>query len=154
MMFFICDQNPKKAVNYLFKNSNKSFCLTQLRELCQLICSTGISSVYKKRPQAMEIQAWILKYPNWTLQFLKSLFTKVKKECNLSEGFVQKINSVLKDLKKYASEVVEREPSYIIFRYNKEYASVNLPNNSRMLLGNAVTEYKKYLSWKGLKSDF
>ena len=37
----------------------------QLIELGQLICSVGISDVYKPIRQGKEIQKWIKKYPEW-----------------------------------------------------------------------------------------
>lgn len=54
MMLLILDKNPILAANLV--PSKLKF--KQLLELSQLICSAGISGVYKKIPQGKEIQNW------------------------------------------------------------------------------------------------
>lgn len=34
-----------------------------------------------------------------------------------------------------------------IFRYNKNYKSI-FPSDAEIMVGNAITEYEKYLEWK------
>jgi len=151
-MLIICSREPSEAVQYLIDNTDKKFCITQLRELCQLISSAGISQAYKKRPQAKEIQKWIQKYPIWILTFLRCLYRYCREECNLSPDFIQKIEQVQRDLKSYCSGKEVKSPNRIVWRYYKEYQS-DYVTNSLTLIDIGIEEYKKYLVWKGYKSE-
>ena len=150
MMFIICNKDSVKAAKYLIENTNKKFCLAQLRELCQLICSAGISEVYKKKPQAKEIQAWIKEYPIWTFMFLRVLLSWCKENCKITEDFLGIATKVLEDIKEYSSGKALKSPAKAVFRYKKEYRTETIfSTNDLICIENAVEEYKKYLIWKG-----
>ena len=72
MMLLILDENPILAANLV--PSKLKF--KQLLELSQLICSAGISDVYKKILQGKEIQNWILENPAWVYRYFDTLLDR------------------------------------------------------------------------------
>ena len=153
MMLIICDKSPDKAVDWLVENTSKSFVFKQTLELAQLICSCGLSNVYKKLNQAKELKEWIKYYNIWTQNYFYKLVDWCENNINLSE-------KTIKDWHKIRADIIINGdyrikflyPKTAIWRYSKEYES-KYPTNSELPIDVAVEEYKKYLDWKFKKED-
>ena len=57
MMFIITDVDAVQAAKNLINQAPKTFVAKQLLELSQLICSAGISDVFKAIPRGRDIPA-------------------------------------------------------------------------------------------------
>ena len=168
MMLIICDKSPDKAVNWLVENTNKNFCFKQLLELGQLICSVGISDVYKEIYQGKEIQKWIIKNKEWVFFYYFELYTFCKRsDIDMKKETMEKIDEISTDLfcncklKGTKSKVIPKtvdiypikyDLETAIWRYSKEYES-EYETNSELPIDVAVAEYKKYIDWKFKKSE-
>ena len=82
MMLIILDKDPVKSAQLLPDKIK----FKQLIELCQLICSAGISNVYKPIKQGKHLQNWILKNPIWTKKFAIALY-ELCKSINMSKRY-------------------------------------------------------------------
>lgn len=146
MFLLILDKNPYNAAE-LIPDRLK---FKQLLELCQLICSAGISDVYKKIYQGKELQKWIKNNPQWIycylcelIQFNYNKFKDIEKR--------QKIIKINADLYCYIrdNQIKIKEPQTAIFRYVKEYAEfTEYESNSELPVDVAISEYKRYLEYK------
>lgn len=152
MMYIICDTNPIYSAKYLIKNSNKNFVFKQLLELCQLICSSGISTEYKAINQGKELAEFVHNYPSFTLLYAQELYNWCLHNVNLSSETIFKINRILSDLELFSKTQYQMPPSYFIFRYKKGYKS-DYETNCKLPCVKAVDEYKKYLKWKFQKVE-
>ena len=148
MMLIVVDKKPNKAVDYLIKHTNKNFCFKQLLELGQLICSCGISDVYKKINQGKLLQEWIKKNKLWIYRFMTCLWIEVVKNINIKPKTMldlYKIRQSLFDSIEHKKRITY--PKTAIFRYKKGY-ECEYESNSELPIDVAVEEYKKYLEWK------
>ena len=141
MFLLILDKNPYKAAE-LVPDRLK---FKQLLELGQLICSAGISDVYKPINQGKELQEWVKKYQTWIFQYGSSLYTRCNFIYNLKIDTRIKIIDILNSL-----DINElKKPTTAIFRYVKEYAGMTeYESNAELDIETAVNEYKHYLAWK------
>lgn len=145
MMLIITDKNPYKSAGWLLDNTNKNFCFKQLLELAQLICSAGISNVYKPVKQGKELQTWILKHKLWTYRFFTALYI-------WCTGSVKCKPKTLKDLSNIRNDLLDSldhykrccKPKTAIFRYKEGYNS-DYVTNSELPFDICVEEYKKYI---------
>ena len=146
---FICDKNPYKAAEYLIEHTNKTFVFKSLLELCQLICSAGISDVYKKVNQGKELQEWILKNKEFIFVYFNELFNWVKHNIGISVKTWEKIAKIQTDLYFSSKKIAWDYPKTAIFRYVKEYAEMTeYESNSELPIDECVECYRKYVSWK------
>lgn len=146
MFLLILDKDPYKAAE-LIPDRLK---FKQLLELGQLICSAGISDVYKPIKQGKELQEWIKNNPQWVycylcelIQFNYNKFKDIEKR--------QKIIKINADLYCYIrdNQIKIKEPTTAIFRYVKEYAGMtSYESNSELPIDVAISEYKRYLEYK------
>ena len=74
MFLLILSTNPRDACNLLPQKIR----FKQLIELSQLICSCGISNIYKPVKQGKELQEWILKNKYWVYMYYSRLFFCLK----------------------------------------------------------------------------
>lgn len=149
MMFIIMDRNPEYAVDLLIQNTNKKFYFKQLIELGQLICSTGISNLYKPIKQGKAIQEWIKRYPGWTFEYYAYLLSKCrdffKSNITLDRAF-----GIQDDLECYIKKYSSIEthdmfrPESAILKYAHTYSS-KYPTNSELPIKLACNEYIKYI---------
>jgi len=138
------DKNPYKAAE-LVPDRLK---FKQLLELCQLICSAGISDVYKPINQGKKLQEWVKKYHFWIITFYAQLFRYVRKNLNLKESTIIKFLKIQGDLSDYYfnNKCKNRKPTTAIFRYVKEYAEfTEYESNSELPIDVAIEEYRKYI---------
>ena len=70
MFLLILDKNSYKAAEFVPDRLK----FKQLLELCQLICSAGISDVYKKVNQGKELQEWVRNNKLWISRYFTYLF--------------------------------------------------------------------------------
>lgn len=148
MMLIICNKSPDKAVEWLVENTNKNFCFKQLLELGQLICSAGISDVYKSIKQGKELQEWIKNNRAWTYWFAMFLYDYCLNNLNLKAETIMKIKEIIRDLHNSTDITEETEyPKTAIFRYVKEYVEFTGYESNSELPIEVVTElYKKYIT--------
>jgi len=145
MMFIIADKSPDKAVEWLIQNTDKNFCWKQLLELGQLVCSAGISDVYKPIKQGKELQEWIKDNRLWVYRFISYLWIKVVANVNLKPKTtldLYKIRNDLFDSIKKKKRITY--PKTAIWRYSKDYES-EYPTNSELPIEVVCELYKKYL---------
>lgn len=123
----------------------------QLIELCQLICSTGISNIYKPIKQGKELQKWVDKNIVWVLNY----FIELKKQCydlklNIKEETKLKLETILNHI---INECYDRNLKNInttttaIFRYSKDY-ECNISTDTELPIDECIEQYKKYIIWK------
>lgn len=145
MMFIILNKDPHIAA-WEIPNKIK---FKQLIELGQLICSAGISDVYKKIPQGKKLQEWITKNPTYTLRYYAALHSFCIMNIKMSMQTEYKILQIYKDLHKYEQNHKYRliRPETAIFRYAKGYKSI-FPTNSELHIENAIEAYTEYMKWK------
>ena len=145
MMLLILDENPILAAN-LVPNKLK---FKQLLELSQLICSAGISGVYKKIPQGKEIQNWILENPAWVYRYFDTLFIYCVDLPNIKHKTVKAFKQIMHDLHWHVkfNGRIYIPPQTAVFRFSKDYITDYL-NNVTLPISKCVEEYKKYVQWK------
>ena len=148
MFLLILDKNPHKAAE-LVPDRLK---FKQLLELCQLICSAGISNVFKPIKQGKELQEWIKSNSFWVLAYYNTLFTCcfLRLSMKIKEETCVKIRKISNDL-----DIFQRKYSMtnnietVVFRYVKEYSKFTRYFTNCILLADvAIEEYKKYVEWK------
>lgn len=145
MMLLISDENPISAANLV--PSKLKF--KQLLELSQLICSAGISGVYKKIPQGKEIQNWILENPAWVYRYFDTLFIYCVDLPNIKHKTVEDFKQIMHDLHWHVkfNGRIYIPPQTAVFRFSKDYITDYL-NNVTLPISKCVEEYKKYVQWK------
>ena len=145
MMLLILDENPILAANLV--PSKLKF--KQLLELSQLICSAGISGVYKKIPQGKEIQNWILENLAWVYRYFDTLLIYCVDLPNIKyktvEDFKQIMHDLLWDIR--FNDKIYIPPQTAVLRFSKDYITDYL-NNVTLPISKCVEEYKKYVQWK------
>ena len=145
MMLIIMDFTPSEAVRLLIQKTDKKFCYKQLLELGQLICSAGISDVFKPVKQGKELQKWITQHKYWTLKYYSALFDWVKVNIRLQSGTETKFKKIYKDLCS-ATHYIDI-PQSAVLRYRNGYDCEYI-NNSELPIGIVTEEYRKYIDWK------
>lgn len=173
MMLIIADKSPDKAVEWLIQNTDKNFCWKQLLELGQLVCSAGISDVYKPIKQGKELQEFCKEHIEWIYYYYENLYVWCKNNVKLQARTQTRLSEIRADIflkcdvyKKKHKVInsghrvgfeIELAPIrydliIAIWRYSKEYES-EYPTNSELPIDVAVAEYKKYIDWKFKKSE-
>ena len=119
MMLLILDENPILDANLV--PSKLKF--KQLLELSQLICSAGISGVYKKIPQGKEIQNWILENPAWVYRYFDTLFIYCVDLPNIKHKTVEDFKQIMHDLHWHVkfNGRIYIPPQTAVFRFSKDY---------------------------------
>ena len=153
MMLIIAEKSPYKAAAWLQDNTSNNFCFKQILELAQLICSTGISNVYKPVKQGKEIQAWILKHKLWVSRFYTALLFWCM-------GHIECKPKTLKDLHQIGYDLWDsmkhykrcNTPKTAIFRYKEGYVS-EYPTNSELPIDVCIEEYRKYIAEYKFKKE-
>ena len=145
MMLLILNENPILAANSV--PSKLKF--KQLLELSQLICSAGISGVYKKFSQGKEIQNWILENPAWVYRYFDTLFIYCVDLPNIKHETVEDFKQIMHDLHWHVkfNGRIYIPPQTAVFRFSKDYITDYL-NNVTLPISKCVEEYKKYVQWK------
>ena len=139
MMLLILDENPILAANLV--PSKLKF--KQLLELSQLICSAGISGVYKKISQGKEIQNWILENPAWIYRYFDTLFIYCVDLPNIKHKTVEDFKQIMHDLYwhvKFNSGIYI--PQTAIFRFSKDYTTDYL-NNVTLPISKCIEGFNK-----------
>ena len=148
MFLLILDKDPIKSAN-LVPNGIK---FKQLIELGQLICSAGISNVYKPIRQGKSIQQWIKRNPEWIAMY----YFWLKKYCveNIKGKFqtFMNIEMIYNDIYFLCCERQKeiKEPlKTAIFRYSIDYShKTKHPTNTELPIDECIKESEKYINWK------
>lgn len=144
MMLIILDKDPVKSAQLLPDKIK----FKQLIELCQLICSAGISNVYKPIKQGKHLQNWILKNPIWTKKFAIALY-ELCKSINMSKSTMKNIIDIISSIPYEISK--DKEIETAIFRYSKDY-ECKIFTNTELPIEECIKQYKKYIEWKKKKN--
>lgn len=149
MMLIILDKHPVIASGKLAKLTPAKFQFKQVIELAQLVCSAGISNVYKKVPQGKEIQKWILKNPLWTYHFMRELFYSCAYSVDISNTTNIRILQILHDLNTYCNKTrvkgdIALECQTGIWRYKASYISP-YPTNTELSVEVTEKLYEDYI---------
>lgn len=149
MFLLILDRDPVKSAN-LIPDGLK---FKQLIELCQLVCSSGISNVYKPIKQGKKIQEWIKENPCYICDYFQTLYKWCSNNINLKITTIADLYIIREDLLKYAFkyklEFGYKEIDTAILRYSKDYEPfIKYKTNIELNIYDCVKEYKKYIKWK------
>ena len=152
MFLLVLDKDPLKSAD-LVPDGIK---FKQLIELGQLICSAGISNVYKPIRQGKELQKWVKKNPEWIAMY----YFWLKKYCveNVKGKFqtFMNIEMIYNDIYFLCCERQKEKkepPKTAIFRYSIDYSYMTkYPTNEELPINECVKEYKKYVEWKKLNN--
>lgn len=145
MFLLILNKNPYTAAE-LVPDRLK---FKQLLELCQLICSAGISDVFKPIKQGKELQEWVKNNIEWIYVFFNELFIWAEKNIKMSEITYEKLCTIRLGIYFNLNKTEYQEPQTAIFRYVKEYAGMtSYESNAELDIDVAINEYKRYLEYK------
>jgi hypothetical protein len=144
-MLVVAEKSPIENAFYIKNNTNKNFLFKSLLELAQLICSCGISNVFKRVHRAKEIQNWILKNKLWVYRYYNALYFMCLKEINAKPITFVKLYKIREDL----YELVKNKrrityPKTAIFRYKKGY-STKYKTNSELPIEECMKAYREYI---------
>lgn len=144
MMLIILDKDPIRSA-HLVPDKIK---FKQLIELGQLVCSSGISDIYKSIPQGKELQQWIKQNPEWTYYYMKALFEDCSNIVQMSNKTRLDILNILASLILVCDDRLHYDIKTGIFRYSKDYKS-NIPSKTELPINDCINMYQKYVQWKG-----
>ena len=145
MMLIVLSKWPREAAEFVPDKIK----FKQLLELGQLVCSIGISSVFKPVKQGKEIQEWIKRNPRWTFLDCENLYCWVRERVKISNETDNKFAKILFDLREIYNDSDTARVDTAIFRYSSQYKGTQHHNNSELPIEEAIKEYKKYIGWKG-----
>lgn len=149
MFLLVLDKDPIKSAK-LVPDKIK---FKQLIELGQLICSAGISDVYKPIKQGKELQEWVRKNKGWCYFYFTSLLNYSAIYAKLKAETYFKLATIRYDLR--SSTILNPNDFYVetaIFRYSKDYECMTkYKTNTELPIRECVKEYKKYVEWKKIK---
>lgn len=142
MQLYILDKDPAISASlipdrYKFK---------MLIELGQLICSAGISNVYKSIPQGKELQEWVKENKSWILLYFIELYEWSAINLNLKNETCDSLNKIKWHLFESIDKITY-EPNYAYFRYSKDYVC-DIQSKTLLPIEMCINEYKKYVLWK------
>ena len=148
MMLIILDKNPLESAK-LVPDKIK---FKQLIELGQLICSAGISDVYKPIKQGKELQKWVIKNARWVLAYYYALLLHCITLYNLKFQTALNLTDIFVHLQEYCetNKLKRKDIESAIFRYVQEY-NCDIPSKTELPIDECIQEYKKYAQWKGEK---
>jgi hypothetical protein len=118
-----------------------------LIELGQLVCSCGLSDVYKPINQGKELQVWVNTHRAYTYSYFDKLLRLSKSHVNMTEQTLSKLEQIGLDLKNSIGKVADKKLTHAYFRYNKNYVC-SVVSKSLLPIDDCIAEYKKYLEWK------
>ena len=161
MFLLILDKNPYRAAE-LIPDRLK---FKSLLELGQLICSAGMSDVFKPIKQGVELQKWCYRNVCWVYEYFDYLYYYCCLSIKMKNETKKKLFQINRDLHFEGEKVMPYHdfktnrhtwrsiiPQTVIWRYSKEYES-EYPTNSELPIEVAVGEYKKYFKWKFKESE-
>lgn len=147
MQLYILDKSPLDSAQLLFDTLGEKYSFKMLIELCQLICSAGISQVYKPIPQGKELQEFVKNNKEWVHKYAGHLFRLCRdSNIKIKTESLKNIDLILSDLfinLDGGFKLIKAAP----FRYKAGYPC-DIPSGTVLPVADCVTEYRKYLSWK------
>lgn len=146
MFLLVLDKDPVKSAKLIPTKIR----FKQLLELCQLVCSSGMSNIYKPIKQGKDLQKWVKNNPKWTYYFLDTLLNYCEKYNKANIDTIIKFHDIAFELLGYCNEDMVYNPTTAIFRYSKDYQS-DIPTNTELPIDECIEQYKKYVEWEKLK---
>ena len=145
MMLIIAEKNPEDNFKYITEKTNKNFVFKSFMELAQLICSSGISNIYKPVKQGKELQKWIKENPLWVFRYYSRLWFWCCAYIKMSTKTLYDtymIKDALCELVRGKKRITY--PKTAIFRYKKGYVS-KYKSNSELPLEECCKAYREYI---------
>ena len=156
MILIILDKNPITASRKIPDKIK----FKQLLELCQLICSAGISDVYKPVKQGKELAQWVYNHKYWVQDYLWELIRHCKNTINMKPKTRHDIVQVYRDLCNYRKNIADIKtvnPQYAVFRYSLDYKGSKYKSKTELPIDKAIEEYENINSGKvksGVYNDY
>lgn len=148
MFLLILDKDPIRSA-HLIPDKLK---FKQLIELGQLVCSAGISDVYKPIKQGKQLQEWIKNNPEWTYFYMNALNDDCGHIVNMRGNTRLDILNILASLLLTCNDRLHYDIKTGVFRYSKDFEwFTKHPTNTELPIKECIKEYKKYVEWKKLK---
>lgn len=142
MQLYILDTDPVKSAQLI----PDKYKFKMLIELGQLICSAGLSNVYKPIAQGKELQQWVKDNPYWISSYFNFLFEWSINHINMSSETFKKLNE-LSSFKFNIDYSVTSPPIQAHFRYASAY-ECPIPSKTLLPIEVCIEAYKEYLQWK------
>lgn len=141
MQLYILDKNPIISAQMI----PDKYKFKMLIELGQLICSAGLSNVYKPIKQGKELQDWVKEHKIWAYKYHLELLRWSIKHINMEIQTKIRLACIRWDLFDSCYNKDELKPISAYFRYAKEY-KCNIPSKTLLPIEQCIAEYKKYLT--------
>lgn len=144
MQLYILDKDPVVSAQMI----PDKYKFKMLIELGQLICSAGLSNVYKPIPQGKELQQWVKDNTLWTYKYFYELFSWSIDNIKMKEDTNTKLMILKWDL--WGNRFLRQDlitPSHAYFRYASAYQCV-IPSKTLLPIEVCIEAYKEYLKWK------
>lgn len=119
----------------------------QLLELCQLICSSGYSDIFKKVNRGKELQKWIKHNEFWTFMYGITLFNWCSDNVKMKNETKWKFTKILNKLDSSKTPSVPYAEN-VVFRYKKDYTDTRYSTNTLLPIKEGKKEYIRYVKWK------
>lgn len=147
MQLYILDKDPVKSAQFI----PDKYKFKMLIELGQLICSAGLSNVYKPIAQGKELQQWVKDNPYWISSYFNTLFEWSINNINMSNETFKKLREL--SMFKYNIDYPVTQPQITAyFRYAADYNFATrakvVPSKTLLPIDECIECYKEYLIWK------
>lgn len=146
MMLIVLDKDPRRSAD-LVPDKIK---FKQLIELSQLICSAGISDVYKAIPQGKELNRWVYNNKKYALYYHARLLKWAINNIKMKPDTISNLFRINADLC-LSIKNWKDGTKYAVFRYSKGYTNTEYESGTELPIKECIKEYEKYVQWKGSK---
>lgn len=155
MQLYILDRDPVKAAQLI----PDKYKFKMLIELGQLICSAGLSDVYKPIAQGKELQQWVKDNKLWTFKYFYELLDWSVFNINMKAETINKLTYIRNDLDEAIGIAIDFEGMTLditletaYFRYAEAYNRATrakvVPSKTLLPIDECIECYKEYLIWK------
>jgi hypothetical protein len=142
MQLYILDKDPVKSAQLI----PDKYKFKMLIELGQLICSAGLSDVYKPIAQGKELQQWVKENIAWTYHYFMTLMTWSISNINMKGDTLAKLVKISNDVyDNWDTNWWNITKAY--FRYAQAYQCA-IPSKTLLPIEICIEAYKEYLQWK------
>lgn len=142
MQLYILDRDPVKSAQLI----PDKYKFKMLIELGQLICSAGLSDVYKPIAQGKELQQWVKENTLYIKYYFYELFIWTRENIRMSRETNSKLMKIYSDLI-FESSLENCSIDSAYFRYACTYQCA-IPSKTLLPIDECIRQYKKYLEWK------
>lgn len=123
--------------------------IKELIEVNNLICSAGISSVFKGTAENKVLIEWVKRNSRYIFFYYTRLIQWAHNKGRVPYQTYIKLRSVREDLSFFMqyNNCTEESPKSIVFSYDSNYESP-IPNNTEVPTLKGIHLYREYLTWK------